>query len=110
MQKNTINYGILVTALFLFGVLLLPSLTTIHHALTHHTSIVCNSDISTHFHESEFNCDFQDIVLVKFYYPTLSSMDFSISQQEGELHHVYSVPALTTQRRYFSLRAPPLAV
>lgn len=110
MQKSTINYGTLVAAFLLFGLLLLPCITTIHHVLTHHTSIICDSDISTHFHESEFNCDFQDLVLVKFQYPTLFSLDFSVSKQKGELHQAYSVPPLSKQRRYFSLRAPPVAV
>ncbi len=110
MKQNNIKYGTLITAIFLFGLLLLPSITAIHHALTSHTSIVCDSDISTHFHESEFNCEFHDVVLNKHLYPSLLSITHSNPFYNKEIAKIYFDVSFPGQRPYFSLRAPPVAV
>ena len=110
MQQNNIKYGTLITAIFIFGLLLLPSITAIHHALTTHTSIVCESDISNHYHESEFNCEFQHVVLNKHQYPSLLSITWSNLLYNKEIDTIYFDVIFSAQRPYFSLRAPPVAV
>ncbi len=110
MRQNNINYGTLITAIFLFGLLLLPSITAIHHALTNHTSIVCNSDISNHYHESEFSCEFHDYVLNKQLYSSLVSITWTNHLYNKDVVVDYFEVSITEQRPYFSLRAPPVAV
>ncbi len=110
MQQNKIKYGILITAIFLFGLLLLPSITAIHHALLNHTSIVCDSDISNHYHESELNCEFHDVILNKHLYPSLLSINWPNTFYSKEITNNYFDAYLPAKRPYFSLRAPPLAV
>lgn len=110
MQQNKIMFGRLITAIFLFGLLLLPSITAIHHALTNHISLVCDSDISTHYHESEFHCEFHDVVLNNHLYVPLLSITWPILHNNKEIDLIYFDANILSQRPYFSLRAPPVAV
>lgn len=109
MPQNKIKYGTLITAIFLFGLLLLPAITSIHHALVNHTSIVCDSDIDTHYHESEFNCEFHNVVLNKYQYLSFVSITWSKFHFNKEIAHIYIDAIISHQRPYFSLRAPPVA-
>jgi hypothetical protein len=110
VKQNNIKDKTLFTAIFLFSLLLLPSFTAIHHAFTNHTSIVCDSDISTHCHESEFNCEFHDVVLNKHIYISLLSINGPNILYIKEMIPFYLEVNTNEKRPYFSLRAPPVAV
>jgi len=109
MQGNKIDFGTLITTVFLFGFLLLPSITAIHHALTNHTSVVCDSDFPTHYHESEFSCQFQHIVLNKHLYLKTLSVTWYKYVIFNEIELNYFELIFPVQSPYFSLRAPPVA-
>jgi hypothetical protein len=110
VQQNKIKYGTLITAIFIFGLLLLPAITVIHHALTNHTSLVCDSDNSAHYHQSEFHCEFNDVVLNQYLYLPLLSITWSISHNNNKIDLIYFDAKISSQRPYFSLRAPPVAI
>lgn len=88
---------------------LLPSVTKLTHAFTHHKHEVCDTDNKheTHFHESDLNCDFYKFKLTTQYYLPLNSIqlllvknNFKITDSQYEFVSDY-------QKLQTALRGPP---
>ena len=96
-------------AVVLVLAVLLPSAVKFNHIFTHHSHKVCDNDDSTntHFHKSDFDCDFYKFKLTtQFYFQnelvTLKSPDenFKITDSQYEFVSDY-------QKLQRALRGPP---
>lgn len=64
---NTYNFIKRILALFLLGILLLPSLVDVIHHCEIHAHFECNEQ-KAHLHQSETNCEICDYNLLNFNY------------------------------------------
>lgn len=94
-------------AIFLMLSLMLPSFLKIAHGLQDHVEIHCNDDIPNHFHQAEFDCEFDTIFTFQY---TLSSL-LQISEPifiiyKDSNDYSWNTPEVKTAGE-IRLRAPP---
>lgn len=91
---------------------LLPSAIKLTHAFNHHTHEVCEFDdnSSTHFHQSDLDCDFYTFKLNKNQFFVLSQNEeqIEIPYSKLSLEHYVSLHNYQQLSRY--LRGPPQLV
>ena len=88
----------------------LPSVMKLSHAIHEHQNQKCSKDIAVHFHNAEFDCEFQKFKLSKQFYTDLDHFDFFIPTEIREDVSASYTFLSTYQQLHFSLRGPPSAV
>ena len=71
-------------ATYLIFSLMLPSVMQIAHSIQGHFEIHCNEDIPNHFHQAEFDCDYNKFFTFQY---TLEP-DFEVSRTYSLIHKV----------------------
>ena len=97
-----------ILALFLLGILLLPSLVNIIHHCEIHAHFECNEQ-KAHLHQSITDCDICDFNLLNFSYD-LDNCD-NLEQPEifTTLNAFYNAPVIYSPlNQSIQLRAPPV--
>ena len=110
MKTNTFLTILFKTfALVLVMVVLFPSVVKLNHAFTHHSHHVCEDDnsVTTHFHESDLDCDFYKFKLTtQFYFQnklvTLASSEENFKIIKSQYDFISDFQKLQT-----ALRGPP---
>lgn len=94
-------------AFMIIACMALPSIMKLSHAIHEHQSQSCSADISLHFHEAEFDCEFQKFKLSQQFYPPIQQYEiYSPTFWIGINSDSYSFLS-TYQKLHFSLRGPP---
>ncbi|MCA0152963.1 hypothetical protein [Winogradskyella vincentii] len=113
MNKKTLIKAIFKTlAIVLVCAVLLPSAVKLSHAYNHHEHFVCTDDVdhSTHFHQSDLDCEFYKFKLNNDLY-----VSFLPSQESDQLIYnksnlSYYIFLRTHQQDTSYLRGPPSLV
>tara|TARA_R110000796_G_scaffold90952_1_gene194988 strand:+ start:702 stop:1043 length:342 start_codon:yes stop_codon:yes gene_type:complete len=99
-------------AVVLVLAVLLPSAVKFNHVFTHHSHKVCDNDDSTdtHFHKSDFDCDFYKFKLRNNLF--LEIANFEIITKKTVSQHLSSYYISLTNYKHLSrfLRGPPQIV
>lgn len=95
-------------AMLLLSTMAIPDIAKITHAIFEHKEITCLEKNAVHFHEAEFNCEFQKYQLSTYFSPEIYNCmafvaDFKIEQSQN-----YYFLLSEYQKLHFSLRGPPL--
>lgn len=107
--ENYIKTVFKTCALVLALVVMLPSVVKLSHAFTHHSHIVCEDDntLNTHFHKTDFDCDFYKFKLTTQYYflynivlPLSLEENFKITNSQYQFVSDF-------QKLQVALRGPP---
>ncbi len=91
---------------------LLPSAVKFNHVFTHHSHNVCDEDDSTntHFHETDFDCDFYKFKLSNNLYLVFNNFELDVKKTNAQqLSSYYNFSTNYKPLNRF-LRGPPLAV
>ncbi|WP_296384811.1 hypothetical protein [Winogradskyella sp.] len=110
--KTVITSIFRVLALILVLAVLLPSVVKLTHAFNHHTHEVCESDneATTHFHESDLECDFYKFKLTKNQFFVLSKYEKNAKFQFSKQKLDYYISFNNYQQLTRFLRGPPQLV
>lgn len=98
-----------ITAFVLAMTILLPSAVKINHIFTHHNHSVCNDDTNadTHFHQSDFDCEFYKFKLNHNQYFVVNNIDdVSELNQYSEIN-VFKYTFTSRNQLTKFLRGPP---
>ena len=107
-MSNTHHFIKRILALFLLGVLLLPSLIDLIHQCEIHAHFECNEQKS-HLHQSEKNCEICDFNLINFNYELGSRKNLKQPQIFVALNAFYTpVQFYSFNYKSKQLRAPPV--
>jgi len=91
----------------LIACMALPSIMKLSHAIHEHQSQSCSEDITLHFHEAEFDCEFQKFKLSQQFYPAIQKFEFYSPISLYDLNSNYYSFLSTYQKLHISLRGPP---
>jgi hypothetical protein len=88
---------------------LFPSAVKLNHAFTHHTHEVCENDATstTHFHETDLDCDFYKFKLSETHYLELKSQTTTSKELINKTEVSYYSFLQTHQQSKSYLRGPP---
>jgi hypothetical protein len=113
-----VNYNKIITIVFkglaslLVLAVLLPSAVKLSHAFNHHEHFVCAVDIdhSTHFHQTDIECDFYKFKLNETYYQVAEYYYSSenITFNKADLSYYFFL--IAHQQDISHLRGPPSLV
>lgn len=103
--KNHIIFQILTFCLA--TILILPTALRFIHIFEHDSHIFCDGNQSTHIHQIDMECEFQDYHLHTNFIPTYSKITFL--KEQNHLPKIISQYFFISdyQRLPFSLRGPP---
>jgi len=85
----------------------IPSAVKLSHAIHDHMEQHCNENIPLHFHEAEFDCDFQKFKLSTQFYTGFQEFDIYKTLPAKETHYDLYTFISKCQKFHFSLRGPP---
>ena len=99
-------------AVILVTAVLLPSAIKATHIFNHHEHFVCADDIdhSTHFHESDIDCEFYKFKLNNDYYTDSLPLKKEIKTSINKSNLSYYIFLRTHQQDISYLRGPPTLV
>ncbi|WP_179345100.1 hypothetical protein [Winogradskyella ursingii] len=99
-----------VTAFVLAMAVLAPSAVKLSHVFTHHTHEVCEDDNehSTHFHQTDLECEFYKFKLTKIQYLELKNDGANILPLGYILNSWYYNSFYSHQQLHTFLRGPPI--
>jgi hypothetical protein len=113
-----LNLKILISAFFrvvafvLTLAVLLPSAVKLNHVFTHHEHEVCENDgtNTTHFHETDLDCEFYKFKLTKTYYLDLNPVNETSKIFNNKTEVSYYLFLRTHKENNSYLRGPPALV
>lgn len=107
-MRNPQKHIIVLLSFVLFTGILTPSILHFTHFTVGHQHISCDEHQQTHFHQYDFHCKLYDFhhAPQMLYTPPIYS--FIILEPTRELIFSAYLYLSDQQKRYFSLRAPPL--
>ncbi len=96
-------------ALVLVLAVLFPSVVKLSHAFTHHAHKVCNADNEhkTHFHESDFSCDFYKFKLTNTQFLVFCTYDIIGNKNTTKIFSSHYISFNNYQQLTRFVRGPP---
>ncbi|MEM7186002.1 MAG: hypothetical protein AAF466_05020 [Bacteroidota bacterium] len=105
MLRNQI--GTRIMAIWLFALLMLPTVVEFTHACDSHQVTVCD-ETDSHLHQIEADCELCDLLLTTFNYDLTTAHELSIVAHPVLLEvNVTSIQDYSFQQTNTRLRAPP---
>lgn len=88
---------------------LLPSAVKFNHTFTHHSHKVCDDDDSkyTHFHESDFDCDFYKFKLTNNLFLVFNNYEINVKTTASKQLSSYYISLHNYQQLTRFVRGPP---
>lgn len=99
-------------AVVLVLAVLLPSAVKFNHIFSHHSHKVCDNDDSsdTHFHESDFDCNFYKFKLTNNLFLEISNFEIITKKTVSQHLSSYYISSTNYQPLSRFLRGPPQTV
>lgn len=97
-------------SLILVAAIALPVLVKAHHVFENHEHVVCNENITTHFHELDVDCEFYKFKLNNNFYYTYEFEDNFISKSISSLNTIYYTHLRSSEEMTSYLRGPPSVI
>ncbi|MDL5511805.1 hypothetical protein QSE00_08280 [Arenibacter sp. M-2] len=110
MKIHLRNITFSIIAVLLVGLITLPSILKLKHAIFEHHTFVCKEKGKLHIHEVELDCDYHKFNLTHLY--TLTQQEFAtftIVPKTEKIINFYNFLS-KYQKLHFSRRGPPSAL
>ncbi|WP_085497904.1 hypothetical protein [Arenibacter troitsensis] len=97
-------------AVLLVGLIALPSVLKLKHAVFEHHTFVCKEKGKLHIHEVELDCDYHKFNLTHYY--THSQQEFTTFTVKAKSEKItdHYIFLSKYQQLHFSRRGPPLSI
>ncbi|NRD23484.1 hypothetical protein HNV10_09555 [Winogradskyella litoriviva] len=107
--KTAIALTFKVLAITLVLAVLLPTAVKFNHVFSHHTHKVCKNDNSTdtHFHVSDFDCDFYKFKLSNNLFLVINSYEITTKKLASFQPSSYYISSNNYQQQTRFVRGPP---
>ncbi|ADV51449.1 hypothetical protein I2486_20665 [Cellulophaga sp. E16_2] len=108
MGNNFTNLFLSCIAICLLVALGIPDIAKTSHAIFEHKEQTCHEKTKVHFHETEFDCDFQKYHITTYFTPELYSFTLIESKFHSTVNDKFYFLLSEFQQLHFSLRGPPI--
>ncbi|MBC8768911.1 hypothetical protein H4O18_12990 [Arenibacter sp. BSSL-BM3] len=110
MKINLRNILFSFIAALLVGLILLPSVIKLNHAIFEHHTFICKEKGKLHIHEVELDCDYHKFNITPYYtYLQQEFRTFSEIPKSKKIVNFYNFLS-KYQKLHFSRRGPPSAI
>lgn len=101
------DLNLTLASLLIIVCMALPSVVKLTHAIQDHLELQCDENIAAHFHQSEFDCEFQKLNHSQFSYPPIQDYHFYAQVAIEKANYNFYFFLQDYQKLHFSRRGPP---